>query len=270
MRKITLNDAIYSPFVGESIGKGISASAQDIGAVLLEHTSIIGQGRAYSYASAGHHYICSTMMDSVFSAAAVDPAEFMAGKSDVPCSFTHAYECACWGYCLNYHLVHKPLERSLVISIVDVNSMEMSYWTSNAQWGRSGFGIMTLCFEVEDDESGKVLHTGMGLGGNDIITFASIAKQVVRDFKACTLSLPFFPDAISIPMRRSLKGVELLKERHADYGHAFGSDPWISFIRDHAEADRSEQWIVFGSLALRGYYCFANIFIAADVNVRHF
>jgi hypothetical protein len=270
MRRVTLTDAIYSPFGSELVGKDASRSARDIRVALWKHASMIGQGRGYSYASARHHYICSTMMDAVFSAAAVDPAELMWGESDVPRSFTHAYECACWGYCLNYHLVHKPGEKSLVISIMDVNSMEMSYWTSNAQWGKSGFGITTLHFEVADDEAGKMLRTGMAAGGNNIIAFASVAKQVVRDFNASTLSLPFFPNNMSIPVRRSLKGVELLTERHADYGHAFGSDPWISFIRDHAEADRSGQRIVFGSLALRGYYCFADISIAANVNVHHF
>jgi hypothetical protein len=270
MQRVTLTDAIYSPFGSELIGKDAARSAQDIDIALREHASMIGRGRSSSYASAAHHYICSTMMDAVFSAEAVDPGQFMSGQSEVPRSFTHAYECACWGYCLNYHLLHKPHEKSLVISIMDVNSLEMSYWTSNAQWGKSGFGITTLCFEIADEQSGPMLHTGMAFGGNNIIAFASVAKQVVREFKASTLSLPFFPDKMSIPVRRSLKGVDLLKERHADYGHAFGSDPWISFIRDHAEVDRSGQRIVFGSLALRGYYCFADISIAADVNAYHF
>ena len=265
-----LTDAIYSPFGSELVGKDALESARDIGAALRKHASMIGSDRGYSYASAGHHYICSTMMDAVFSGAAVDPVQLMASESGVPCTFTHAYECACWGYCLNYHLAHKPGERFLVISIMDVNSMEMSFWTSNTQWGKSGFGIMTLCFQVGDAESEKGLHTGMAAGGNNIIAFASIAKQVVRDFKASTLSLPFFPDNMSIPVRRSLKGIELLTERHAHYGHAFGSDPWISFIRDHADADRAGQRIVFGSLALRGYYCFADVGIAANVNVHHF
>jgi hypothetical protein len=270
MQRITLTDAIYSPFTNKSIGRGALASAQEIGAELRKHAACIGQGRASSYDSVGHHYICSTMMDSLFSGGTVDPTDLMAGYTEVPRSFTHAYECACWGYCLQYHLLHKPHKPSLVISIMDVNSMEMSYWTANERWGKSGFGIMTLCFDVAGGNSGKLLRTGSGFGGNDIIAFASIAKQVTRDFKASTLSLPFFPDNISIPVRRSLKDIELLNERHSDYGHAFGSDPWISFIRDHAEAGRSGQRIVFASLALRGYYCFADIFIAPDVNVHHF
>lgn len=270
MQKVELIDAIYSPFGGELVGKDALQSASDIGIALQKHTSLIGRDRGYSYAATRHHYICSTMMDAMFSADLVNPMELMGSGSTVPCSFTHAYECACWGYCLNYHLAHKKDEKLFVISIMDVNSMEMSYWTENTQWGKSGFGIMTLCFAIGDEEIPHGLHTGMAAGGNNIIAFASVAKQVVREFKATTLSLPFFPDNMSIPVRRSLKGVELLTERHADYGHAFGSDPWISFIRDHAEADRSGQRITFGSLALRGYYCFADVDIAAKVNVHHF
>jgi len=69
-------------------------------------------------------------------------------------------------------------------------------------------------------------------------------------------------------VRRSLKNCEPLGEYHAEMGHAFGSDPWIAFIKDHEATDLSGQSIVFGSLALRGYYCFADIQIADNVNTR--
>src|SRR5689334_9109717 len=103
MRRVTLTDAIYSPFNSDLVGKDASESAREIGVVLRKHASLIGQGRGYSYTAARHHYICSTMMDSVFSGAVVDPSDLMWGEPDLPRSFTHAYECACWGYCLNYH-----------------------------------------------------------------------------------------------------------------------------------------------------------------------
>ena len=271
MSRIVLKDALYSPFADEFVGKDAAQSAREIDAVLRAHASAIGQERDHSYLSAQHHYLCSTMMDSVFSAAAIDTVRSLGDGHAVPQSFTHAYECACWGYCMQYHIEHKREQSRFAISIMDVNSMEMSYWSSNPQWGKSGFGITTLFFEIDDEgDPRELLHTGMAAGGNNIIAFASVAKQVTRTFQAIRLSLPFFPDSMSVPVRRSLNSVELLSEWHCDYGHAFGSDPWISFIRDHAQADLAGQRIVFGSLALRGYYCFADIHIDVDVNARHF
>jgi hypothetical protein len=271
MPRITLKDAIYSPFGDEFVGKDIGKSASEISAALQKHISIIGLNRNYSYSEAGHHYLCSTMMDSVFSAGAIDPTYLLANEHGVSHSFTHAYECACWGYCLKYHFEHKREQKYFAISIIDVNSMEMKYWSFSDQWGKSGFGITTLFFEIsEDANSREILHTGVAAGGNNIIAFASVAKQVLKTFGADTLSLPFFPESMSVPVRRSLKNVDLLTERHGAYGHAFGSDPWISFIKDHGDADLSDKQIVFGSLALRGYYCFADIQIAPDVNTNHF
>lgn len=271
MPRITLKDAFYSPFADEFVGKQADQSAREIDAVLRQHASNIGSDRGHSYLSAQHHYLCSTMMDSVFSAAAIDTVRSLGNGNPVPQSFTHAYECACWGYCMQYHVEHKRQQASFAISILDVNSMEMRYWSSNDQWGKSGFGITTLFFEMDEEgDPGELLHTGIAAGGNNIIAFASVAKQAVKNFQARRLSLPFFPENMSVPVRRSLKGVDLLTEQHSIYGHAFGSDPWISFIRDHALTDLAGQQIVFGSLALRGYYCFADIHIDADVNVRHF
>lgn len=271
MPKIILKDAFYTPFPDEFVGKDAAESAHALDAVLRQHIAIIGAERGHSYVSAQHHYLCSTIMDSAFSGMAMNAVRRLGDNYAVPQSFTHAYECACWGYCMQYHVKHKREQASFVISIIDVNSMEMRYWSSNDQWGKSGFGITTLFLEIDEDgEQAELLHTGAATGGNNIIAFASVAKQVVRNFQARRLALPFFPDSMSVPVRRSLKGVELLSERHPTYGHAFGSDPWIAFIRDHEQTGLGGQQIVFGSLALRGYYCFAQIHIDADVNVRHF
>jgi hypothetical protein len=271
MFSITLKDAIYSPFSGETVGKSVKDSAQEIGTALQKHASLIGVDRGHCYASARSHYICSTIMDLPFCTEAMDSTDLMRDGSAASQRFTHAYECACWGYCLKYHLKYKPDDKYVAISIMDVNSMELGYWSASNHWGKSGFGVMTLFFEVADAASGRErLHTGVASGGNNIIAFASVAKQVVKEFEASRLSLPYFPEAMALPMRRAMKGVDLLAEYHGTYGHAFGSDPWISFIRDHAETNLSGKRIVFGSLALRGYYCFADVDIDIGVNVHHF
>ncbi|WP_027669441.1 hypothetical protein [Rheinheimera baltica] len=271
MPKIILKDAFYSPFSEEFADKSIEQSAEQIRAVIRQHTQSIGADRDYSYSDAGHHYLCSTMMDSVFSAGAIASGNLLESDALVSQSFTHAYECACWGYCLRYHFEHKPHQPLLAISILDINSMEMKYWSENEQWGKSGFGITTLFFEIQQEgDAADLLHTGVASGGNNIISFASFAKQVARKCQASTLSLPFFPESMSFPVRRSLKDVALLSDGHAHYGHAFGSDPWIAFINDHQQQDFADQNIVFGSLALRGYYCFADVSVAVNVHTRHF
>jgi len=270
MAKITLKDAFYTPFSDEFVGKTIAQSELEIKEVLAQHKEMIGENAQHCYSDIDHHYFCSTMMDSVFSADSMSTKQIINGEANVPQSFTNAYECACWGYCLRYHLESKQQSGLLAISILDINSMEMSYWSQNEQWGKSGFGVTTLVFEVQREEVGSMpIHNGVASGGNNIISFASFAKQTSKQTNAKNLSLPFFPDSMSIPVRRSLKDVQVLTERHSEYGHAFGSDPWIAFIRDHAEQNFAGDQILFGSLALRGYYCFAHIDIASDVNTHH-
>ena len=284
MTQIILRDALYTPFAADTTQADIATAIVQMRTVLRTHTEAIGTRGQHSYLDAGHHYVCSTMMDSVFSAAAMSTYDLL--DNAVPHSFTHAYECACWGYCLRYHMQFKPSQRWLVISILDVNAMAMAYWTQNEQWGKSGFGITTLCFElvaatdavdgleptlpVASPAVSVPMQTGMASGGNNIISFASMAKQATRDLQCQRLSLPFFPDSMSIPVRRSLKDLHVLTERHAHYGHAFGSDPWLAFICDQQHSDLGTAPIVFGSLALRGYYCFADITPAQPINTQHF
>lgn len=282
MTQILLRDALYTPFAADTNAADIETAKVQMRTVLAAHTAAIGTAGQHSYHDAGHHYVCSTMMDSVFSAAAISTDDLL--DNAVPHSFTHAYECACWGYCLRYHMQFKPSQRWVVISILDVNAMAMAYWTQNEQWGKSGFGITTLCFELvttpdavdhndavmASPASSVPMQTGMASGGNNIISFASMAKQATRDLQRQRLSLPFFPDSMSIPVRRSLKDLHVLTERHAHYGHAFGSDPWLAFICDQQQTDLGTAPLVFGSLALRGYYCFADVTPAQPVNTQHF
>lgn len=272
MAKIILKDAFYSPFQDVFTGKSARESANDIALELQKHISLIGIERGYSYRSSEHHYLCSTMMDCVFSAESIDVNHLLDNsKQRIPHSFTHAYECACWGYCLQHHFEYRRNQKYLTISIMDINSLEMKYWSASDHWGKSGFGITTLFFEIsEDGGSHQLIHTGVARGGNNIIGFASFANQIIKGSQANMLSLPFFPDSMSMPVRRSLKDIELLTERHATYGHSFGSDPWISFIKDHQEMGLADRQILFGSLALRGYYCFADIHIANNVNTGIF
>ncbi|NVZ18760.1 hypothetical protein HX794_03810 [Pseudomonas costantinii] len=268
MYRVSLTDMVYSPVESNAATADIARSAREITEVLQRHVATIGQER---YSSVAHHYLCSTMMDSIFSAAAVEASSLLGPEHQVPTSFTHAYECACWGYCLRHHLKNKGGPNSFAISILDVNSMEMTMWKSNPAWGKSGFGITTLFFSLmEDEQSASPVMTGAAAGGNNIIAFASVAKQAARQFQSELLSLPFFPDNMSVPLRRALKEFSLLGDCHATYGHAFGSDPWIAVLHEHARQTLAGRRVVLGSLALRGYYCFANIHIAPSFNVRHF
>jgi len=268
-KQIVLHDAFYTGFADSFEEQDIKAYHQQMSQVIAQHVTQIGKNAAHGYSDAGHHYFCSTMMDSVFSANSINPEQVFESDFDVPQSFTNAYECACWGYCLQHHLEYKPEQKFIAISILDINAMEMKYWSQNDQWGKSGFGICTLFLEITDEPVDRQrIHNGVASGGNNIISFASFAKQVAKACDANTLSLPFFPDSMSIPVRRSLKNVHVTTERHDEYGHAFGSDPWIAFIRDHQSGEQDFDRIVFGSLALRGYYCFADIDISNRIQVQ--
>ncbi len=269
MARIVLRDALYTPMNFPARGFTIADSAVEIRDVISMQVSNIGSGKEYDYSDSSQHYFCSTMMDTVFSSGSMALMDIAPFASRPEICFTNAYECACWGYCMRHHYQHKRGDRYFAISIVDVNSMEMKYWDFNDHWGKSGFGITTLFFEnMEGDPDCYPIYTGMASGGNNIISFASFAKTVARITKSDTISLPFFPANMSIPIRRSLKMVDQLTCYHTEFGHAFGSDPWISFIKDICNQRQLPETILFGSLALRGYYCFAVIETPPTVNAQ--
>ena len=269
MLGVTLLDSIYTP-IADIRDKGvIKANAIVIDCIIRDHIKLIGTNGAHTYADSGHHYFCSTMMDVIYSTDSIDANNIVSLGFEKTQTFMNAYECACWGFCIRYHLDNKKDIQYFSISVMDINLMEQNFWASNSQWGKSGFGITTLFFEVTvSDDKKNCLIIGKASSDNNIIGFTSAAKLAMANFEANCLALPFFPEKMSIPVRRSLKDISLLSDYHSIYGHAFGSDPWIALIKDYLNGSIKYSSLVCGSLALRGYYCFVKLNISKNLNAK--
>lgn len=75
--------------------------------------------------------------------------------------------------------------------------------------------------------------------------------------------MPFFPDTTRLTLRKFLGEVAILPHFHEEYGHCFGSDPWISLVK-HFEGSRraGEEHVLAASLALNGYFSTAHVTVA--------
>ncbi|NIF92965.1 hypothetical protein F3J10_32380 [Burkholderia sp. Cy-637] len=76
-------------------------------------------------------------------------------------------------------------------------------------------------------------------------------------------AIPFFPAQSRRAMLATLGKTPLMPDGHARFGHAFGSDPWISLLLA-AEQEGPPARAVVCSLALNGYYAIGDIAFAPD------
>jgi hypothetical protein len=63
-----------------------------------------------------------------------------------------------------------------------------------------------------------------------------------------------------------LNGASVLPDGFVRFGHAFGSDPWISLLL-HANG-ACEGTVIVNSLALDGYYAIAELACSRDTTFR--
>jgi hypothetical protein len=180
-------------------------------------------------------------------------------------NYISAYQCASWGYVLRHYVQNVPSTKYLLITILDINFLNMSEFTVNNIWGKSGFGATSVLLDI-----GKAVES-------DVVVSAAYSDNHVREFLFAAkryaqgeIALPFFTSEIeqgSVKSFRSfLKNLSFQDNRFADFGHCFGSDPWISIAhsanekRLHINKDtliqNSDQLVTSCSLAYSGFYCF--------------
>jgi hypothetical protein len=184
---------------------------------------------------------------------------------------THAYECAGWGYVMRQVLDKATVsgQRTLLLQIVDVDIHDFTYWYANPQWGDSGFGITSILVDVEPGPGPRDTWP-LALGA---ATPASAMVQMGRALQAFSaarpgvpVAVPFFREASRKLLLRRVAGAPVHADGYPQFGHAFGSDPWISLLLD-ATADRKPARSIVNSLALYGYFAIAELAIAADTRL---
>ena len=212
------------------------------------------------------HFLCSTIITSCFATGDITWPQVRTyfkqnGSHHSPTILLNAYECASWGYALRYCFKKHPSIRYVMVSICDVNVYNLEHWVYNPLWGHSGFGCTTMLIEREGEGD---ISTELVTGGiqhyNLMIGFASVVRKAIATRDKCAISLPFFPKPIRNMLERALNQYTILANGHEQWGHCFGSDPWISIL-NHSLKNSATSNINYlaCSLALNGYYSLLEI-----------
>lgn len=225
------------------------------------------------------HFLCSTMIELPFTTQAVQwstiAAKLAEYGSHQPDTYINAYECASWGYSIRHYLRQDQLNQRqskyMMVSIIDANVYDLEFWRYNDHWQHSGFGITTVILEVDGPLSDE-LTIGSAVTHNGVAEFATVVRRTVAKKPGAVVALPFFPSNVQKMFEKLLRGQPRLPDLHAEHGHCFGSDPWLSLLHHGLNCDHENgrarvtepQRFMACSVALNGYYCIAELMLKPD------
>ncbi|MCO1334748.1 hypothetical protein MO867_10395 [Microbulbifer sp. OS29] len=267
-----LRSAAFTPIetINISTGGGVPDAFGKIAIIIKSQTDrVISSVPEIDATKIDRHFLCSTMIELPFSSLAIRERDlnFTKPPAKLPVtSFINTYECASWGYSLRHYLKQRPDSTYIMVSILDANLMDLSFWRSNENWGTSGFGLCTLLIEVRN-LSLVTLTASCAITYNTTAEFATVIRKMVTGRDDLTLSLPFFPENIRQIFTRLLNGIEKLPDLHDRWGHCFGSDPWLNIICQGVEGRfTQEENLLACSIALNGYYCTTEVLVDTKSN----
>lgn len=216
------------------------------------------------------HFLCSTMIELPFTSGQVKwqtiADQLGAHGNHQPDTFVNAYECASWGYSLRYYLKQGQTQY-LIVTILDANLYGFEFWRYNEHWENSGFGIATVILEVKDQLTNELM-IGSTTTHNPMAEFATVVRRIAATKQGVILAMPFFPQNIQEMFTKLLGGQQQLPDLHADWGHCFGSDPWLSLLNYGLNNKITEpQHFMTCSYALNGYYALADVMMMPDTQL---
>ena len=215
------------------------------------------------------HVVCSTVLSglcpqSVCSDTLLDGMQ--AAGIERPAALLRAYECSGWGYALRFHALHTATRR-LLVSIVDADLHRSSMFDPAGPWGRSGFGVTALLFELPGQPL-RNLAIGRsdrrpGTWGSDTRSFANLVHAVRQRRARADLSMIFVHFMVR-HIRGALEhvvGTERISPNRFDsYGHCFGADPWIGIIEwQRTRCLPGPAVVTAASLSNNGYYTLCDV-----------
>lgn len=211
-----------------------------------------------------HAIVCSTIISPMITEGGEHTRIFKQGLAEIsPFAALHivnAYECASWGYVMR-HYAALPDAARLLVCIADIDVHQFDHWTKSEiwqnLWGRTGFGVTVLCLERPSGASGLTVSPGSGAGS--MMEFAKTVKAYMAASSHATVCTPFFPPKTQLMIDKLLGSPARGPGLHAQYGHCFGSDPWISLISQIGDSPRSCGEAIVASLAFNGYHAVAKV-----------
>lgn len=262
-----LESALYTKFDSQHINGAIDPKgfedwlSQEIAAhhqKITEHCNI----------NVAHHFITSTVLTNSLNRK--QPSWDTLGQAIqsqtglAPIAYLNAYECTGWGYIFRLIQQLNITDKPILISILDANAFQLDCWKYHEQWGDSGFGLGTLLVRHSGDQG--QLHISASTANNPFTQFAmTVRKELATDNTLCA-AMPFFPAHTQALFDRILASLPHLQDHHPQWGHCFGSDPWLSIILSHCKGYDFNQYssVLACSLAYSGYISLAKVQLANE------
>lgn len=208
----------------------------------------------------------STMMDLPFATGWLSWEDIVRAASAYtkhpPQNFTASYECAGWGFALDYARRRCWPDSIIILTVMDLNLFDISFWRHNEAWGRSGFGISTVVFRVPK-QANYPIEVGVAKSNYCMGEFcAALRKWMIRS-PSKYANVPFLPQSMIGIYTHFLPEHRILPNLHTQYGHCFGSDTWLSYITSAIEGlIEPENSYTATSASLRGYWTMTDICVA--------
>ena len=257
---------LYSEYQGEAKAFG------DLTNTLMSQVDEILHNTGVSAHDITRHFLCSTMVELPMTTGKISwqqiSEKMRKAGAQYPDTFVNAYECASWGYSLRHYLKHQhrtgksdASSRFLMVSIIDANVYNLEFWRYNEHWEHSGFGITTLLLEVTGELTDELTIMSAATH-NSMAEFATVVRRTATKKTHSTLAMPFFPENIQTMFTNLLGGKSRLPDLHADWGHCFGSDPWLSILTHALDNPiNAPTSFLACSLALNGYFALAEVVV---------
>ncbi|WP_321818279.1 MULTISPECIES: hypothetical protein [unclassified Paraburkholderia] len=268
---LTLEAAQYQRVSGvpEAARRSGTQAALWLGALLGEQ--IDRTTRCFERSEVTFNVCVSTMMDMPFTTGWLDWRAVRAAARRHTCfapeNFTPAYECAGWGFMLAYARRRCAPGSVAIISVVDINLLDLSFWRENEAWGKSGFGVATIAIRMPAAGALR-LETGLSRSAWPMGEFCVRLREWLDQSSSRLANTPFLPAGMDSIYPRFLDTRRLMPNLHAEYGHAFGSDTWIAFIAALGQGARDENDVFTAtSASLRGCWAMADLRIARDATL---
>lgn len=211
----------------------------------------------------GFSMVVSTIMDMPFTSGWLRwegiRAEMARHCVHVPQNFSASYECAGWGFALDYAARRAPQATHALLLVADLNILDISFWRGDPNWGASGFGIASVLLRLppraERHVVTRVAQSSQGMG-----EFCADLRKWLAATPDGLVNVPFLPAEMAGIYSHFLPMDRVMPDLHARWGHCFGSDTWVSYIT-HLDAGLLQPGEVHTatSASLRGYWTMSQL-----------
>ena len=214
------------------------------------------------------YYVCSSTLDMPCSGGWFDPAALCTRVHQacrLRCSYSHAMQCASWGFLVRHHLASKSDARNILLAIVDANPLGMRFWEDNESWGRTGHRLTLVHLQLperSDDDAPSIgrpsdaVVIGKCNPNAMLYDYAREIQKVMTRYPEHTLAVPYFEGKMRKGLKRNIADYAYLPDLYEEYGHLCGADPWMSIARDHSRLKTEGKRYLATSIASEGYFCF--------------